>query len=580
MSKTNAIVPRQSVQALRRGLLDDMKATKNKLDEIVMTVGVEVRGILLRKSSLMSKKTDKDGKSTEVNKLEVYVLSIYADGDAEHAVGLSSADLPVYLPGVKRTDEKDPAAAARERKETLEKNNAYSDAICPENFPLTAHRSIWLFVDTKQKASMDEVRPGDVVKLMGVHARGKDGEPGTAYPKGSVMLKFGVLLKDRQLPSSYVFREMKDKLHSSFVFRVPADPKVPRDDSLKILAVRATDQESLSNPFVVQQPPRLEATDWSYTNKQDKKVTCAHIRFAMKQWLDPADDDAEATEEKIYLNLVVWTESLAVFGWGRSVFPDADSWVALAPRIFENLNYHVFAEVNDDRTRNMAANIANDGSDAFSYSLSMTAKCLIADVPQHYREIGVPVSSAYIASRCKLSDAVVSAPPRANYEPPPLICVDGGEPMLPTLLNHPDVKFCVLVNIAIADLGKYSEKEGDALMDILENEFNSNYKKVGPICVGEVISVAFAIGKERARSPDEVLKRKEAMRILLGEKRDAQPPVDEEKIVDDDDGVIDSPPSQPQTQTRKRKTPADAEPARSPQKKRPHEHQRRKQSHA
>ncbi len=535
------------IQLQRERLLANFKKEGPAMRSYVNVQGITVYGIFLSKFTSKNDYTDKgERKVFECEKVSIMPCSFHQSSLSEEQRGDETAILAVFPPGHKRGEPVPPYPA---------------DAAWPETYDFHLKRPCWFVAEDAQRADLAMLRPGDPVKVSGVHARGRNHsakEKDRAAAEGreprptAAQLKFGVINRVRDIESGDMYAALrKDKAVRTSRFSPPgsiADGEAtPGEDSAKILVVRWDDEPlSPGEPLLVPERTDSNPSNWKYKPTKDnpsgKENAIAKPSFAATQ-----EVGVPATSQNFFADLTIWNDALSIFG-----IPDVQKWVALAPRVFDELPYIVFGSVHGHRTMNMKINATgdsvrgDDGKPMFEFGICMTAKCVLADVATHYTDrVGIPVSKAYVERRFKVAPSG-SRSREPQFAPPEFACLDCREDK-DELVCHPSVRFVVLAASCYQGMSKLSEGEGDALMRVLDTGRTNELSKEHPLFAavtgtridGAVTSVVFAIRDDRKATEVEKKRRADAVRLFFtGEPAsvsDSAPaPVNDD---DDDDGL-------------------------------------------
>ncbi len=528
------------IQTQRERLLADFKKEGPAMRSYVNVQGITVYGIYLSKFTSKNEWKDKgERKVFECEKVSIMPCSFHQSSLPEEQRGNETAILTVFPPGHKRGEPIPPYPV---------------DAAWPETYDFHLKRSCWFVAEDAQRADLAMLQPGDMVKVSGVHARGRNhsakekdrtAAEGREPRPTAAQLKFGVINRVRDIEGGDMYAALReDKAVRTSRFSPPGSI-ADGEDSTKILVVK-WDDEPLSPGESLLVPERTDSnvSNWKYKQAKDnpsgKENAMAKPSFAITQ-----EVGVPPTSQNFFVDLTIWNEALSIFG-----IPDVQKWIALAPRVFDELPYIVFGSVNGTRSMNMSINVTGnsplgeDGKPIFEFGICMTGKCVLADVAAHYTDrIGIPVSKAYVERRFKVAP---SGSRESQFAPPKFACLDCREDK-DELVHHPSVRFFAIAASYYQGMSKLSEGEGDALMRVLDTGRSNELPKEHPMFSvvtgtridGAVTSVVFAIRDDRKTTEAEKKRRADAVRLFFtgkpAEVSDSAPaPVDDD---DDDDGL-------------------------------------------
>ncbi len=296
-----------------------------------------------------------------------------------------------------------PPSEQQKRNQILKGNNFLPKVEMPKFYDIF---SFTMFrISTPNNEMLEKLDPLDLIYLSGVKANASI--PSQTYENYTVFLNAGAVEKQRGIDLNSVYQyyanTSEGDLQSSWLKRCTLnfneeDLKTRYDHSQNIIL-------SVSNPLnyekainehcLLETMVSFSETNWVWTDKEQKEHMKAQISYAVKQW---KGEYVEKTVETIFIQVVIYEEALSSF-----CITDLNTWKTLAELIFKNLNYKMIGSPDVKLTKNNFYSINEQEDLKFNFALSININCLLTDVIDLYRKIGIPVTVNWVAKHYKVS---------------------------------------------------------------------------------------------------------------------------------------------------------------------------------
>ena len=344
-------------------------------------------------------------------------------------------------------------------------------------------------VSTTKMDMLDDLSPGQFVILNGVIGRTWLANADTPAPFWSISFDVGVIepVKSMSLqsmwlaasgtgtdylfPNDLVFDESqpnsrynKDRTHFVSVHAAPTgDAEIAqREDRW----VRECGETCLITK-------NWTSETWEIKEIQGRSRSMrAQLVLAHLQW-PPRTEYREGLKEEILLGLSLYAEQLRGFG-----ITDIDTWIVLAPLIFQRLSFKAIAYIDTKGTETNFGGVASD--EQVDFALQLNGMALIPDLETCYRKIGVPVTADFVMDMPGAVRPAASASTNLVETLPPVVPVTGpsADPTIASALIEmatrgvgPEFRALINfnpVNAVFKGLATLDSEEGSVLVKALQ----------------------------------------------------------------------------------------------------------------
>ena len=333
-----------------------------------------------------------------------------------------------------------------------------------------------LYMSTTAIDSLAKIDCGDLVYLNGVTANAA--APNAKYPDWSVFLNVSGVdrLGNINLIDLYNHQATSQNLKSSRLEKCTKkfdvdDDYATRYDRSRRVVIDVTNPPDFEKAvdlgcIVTSQVDNDSAMWFAQKDTQSEKTMKAQITYTVQQWRGDYERARASDEiETIMVQAVMWPETLSLFS-----ISDVDQWVKVGPNIFNALNYKLVGVIDVKGTQTNFGGINGSTEDGeYNFALALRADCLLADVAQAYRKIGIPVSRDWVSAH--LGSARQTDP---TFVPQSVTNMEEKPEVSAKILGCEGVEFRVLVGATIPprllkNISQFRESDGDKLLGAIAN---------------------------------------------------------------------------------------------------------------
>ena len=258
------------------------------------------------------------------------------------------------------------------------------------------------YFSTNNATCLNDISPGDLVTLNGIKA--KASEPKGQYTDYVVFLNVITVEKASGITLCDLYQDsyVKKQLTPSWLTPLPNtdENSASRYDSNSIyIDIHAINEDSHTNRYISSRLSRGDPKS-PWVTQSDPPRPKASLPYTIQQWKSGDYDLNNETLQKVLVDLNIYDSLLQQFCIVDKDVKTFPVWKALAPIIFDNLQYKAICQVDKTSTRTSYGGLNGEISkdEKVDFGISLRASCIIADIVGVYRKIGVPVTGEWVCS--------------------------------------------------------------------------------------------------------------------------------------------------------------------------------------